>query len=169
MAASRRLFTAVTLAALAAVSLPAHAGAPPRIDLDVENAAISNVLRLIAATAHLNLVVSDAVKGKVTLHLRNVPWRLALRVVVRSKGFAVRRTGNVLRVDTPKAFAREDAEAVHARQRARALAPRRVTLIPVNYASAASLAPKVKAVLGDHDKVDVDTRTNTLVVVTGGR
>ncbi len=169
MAAPTRLLAVLTLAAVAAAASPARAGAPARIDLDVQDAAIGNVLRLIATTAHLNLVASDAVRGQVTLHLRNVPWRLALKVVVQAKGFAVRQEGNVLRVDTPKAFAREAEDALRARSTARALAPRRVTLIPVNYAAAARLAPKVQAVLGDRGRVDVDARTNTLVVVTGRR
>lgn len=163
-----RFLAALVLGSVVAWTPPADAGGLARINLDVENAEVGNVLRLIADAAHLNLVASDAVKGTVTLRLRNVPWRLALRVVVESKGFEVREEGNVLRVDTRKAFAAEDAAAVKARERRRATAPRRVTLIPVNYARAADLAPDVQAMLGSRGKVTVDTRTNTLVVVTGG-
>ena len=71
--------------ALAAILLPAaaraddlcapgvrHHGAP--IDLDVKDADVHDVLRLLGEVGHVNVVVSDGVTGKVTLHLKRVPW-----------------------------------------------------------------------------------------------
>jgi len=49
-----------------------HHGAP--IDLDVKGADIHDVFRLIADAGHTNVVVSDAVTGKVTLRLGHVAW-----------------------------------------------------------------------------------------------
>jgi type II secretory pathway component HofQ len=47
------------------------------IDLDVERAELRGVLRLIADTAHVNLVVGDDVVGTVSLHVKRVPWDAA--------------------------------------------------------------------------------------------
>jgi type IV pilus assembly protein PilQ len=47
-------------------------GAP--LDLDVKDADIKDVFRLLADVGKVNLVVSDAVAGKVTLRLKRVPW-----------------------------------------------------------------------------------------------
>jgi type II secretory pathway component HofQ len=55
-------------------------GAPHRgtvIDLDVKQADVQDVLRLLVDTAKLNLVVGDEVTGKVTLHLVHVAWDAA--------------------------------------------------------------------------------------------
>ncbi|MDR2340677.1 MAG: type IV pilus secretin PilQ [Deltaproteobacteria bacterium] len=71
-----------------------------RISLDFQNADIHNILRLIGEVSGKNVVVSDAVSGKVTLKLRNVPWDQALDIVLASKNLDVEENGNVLRVDT---------------------------------------------------------------------
>ncbi len=47
------------------------------VDLDLANAEIRDVLRLLTDTANLNLVVGEAVAGKVTLKLKRVPWDAA--------------------------------------------------------------------------------------------
>lgn len=44
------------------------------LDLDVKNADIRDVLRLLADTGKVNLVVSDDVAGRVTMRLRKVAW-----------------------------------------------------------------------------------------------
>ena len=47
------------------------------IDLDVKQADVQDVLRLLVDTVKLNLVVGDDVTGKVTLHLKHVAWDAA--------------------------------------------------------------------------------------------
>ena len=75
-----------------------HHGAT--IDLDLQHADIRDVLRLIADTANVNLVVADDVDGKVTLKLKRVAWDAAactiaavhkLRVTVEDNILIVRR------------------------------------------------------------------------------
>lgn len=60
-----------------------------RIDLDVVDADLHNVFRLLADAGGVNVVVADDVAGKVTLRLRAVPWDQALHVIARSKRLAV--------------------------------------------------------------------------------
>jgi len=47
------------------------------IDVDVKQADVRDVLRLLVDTARLDLVVGDGVTGKVTLHLTHVAWDAA--------------------------------------------------------------------------------------------
>ena len=49
-------------------------GAP--IDLDVKDADIHDVYRLLADVGRVNIVVADTVQGKVTLRLKRVAWDL---------------------------------------------------------------------------------------------
>jgi type IV pilus assembly protein PilQ len=44
------------------------------IDLDVKDADIHDVMRLLADVGRVNLVVADTVHGKVTMRLRRVAW-----------------------------------------------------------------------------------------------
>lgn len=69
-----------TLSGPAPVSEAAH------IDIDVVNADIRDVLRLVAIVSGLNFVVDDAVKGTVTARMLDVPWDMALAAILQSKG-----------------------------------------------------------------------------------
>lgn len=49
-----------------------YRGAP--LDLDVKDADIHDVMRLLADVGNINIVVADSVKGRVTLKLKRVAW-----------------------------------------------------------------------------------------------
>ena len=70
------------------------------ISLDFNNADIRTVLQVFSDFTKMNLVVSDSVQGKVTVHLKDVPWDQALDIVMRSKGLVSSRSGNVLLVSS---------------------------------------------------------------------
>jgi hypothetical protein len=75
---------------------PAPSGRP--IDLDVRGADIQDVCRLIAEVAGVGIVVSDDVRGAVTVRLKKVPWDQALEAIAAAKGFRVERSGAVILV-----------------------------------------------------------------------
>lgn len=135
-----------------------------RISLDLKDAEIQNVLRLLADVSKLNIVAADDVKGKVTIKLRNVPWDQALDIILRSKGLDKTRNGNIIRI-APVEVLRKEEELRIERAKARVeLEPLSVRLVPVSYAVAAEVKPQVTALLSPRGKVNIDTRTNVLVV-----
>jgi type II secretory pathway component HofQ len=74
-------------------------GAP--IDLDVKDADIRDVFRLIADAGHANLVVSDDVTGKLTLHLRRVAWESVACAVAAVHHLTITVHDNILLVMRP--------------------------------------------------------------------
>jgi len=136
-----------------------------RISLDFKDADIQNVLRVLADVSGLNIIATDDVKGKVTLHLNDVPWDQALDLVLRSNRLEKTQEGNVVRISTVSRL-KEEREALRAAQDAeRELEPLRVKYIRVNYAKAdEALIEKVKGVLTDRGSVTFDDRTNTIIV-----
>src|SRR5437016_6265377 len=136
-----------------------------RISLDFKDADIQNVLRVLADVSQLNIIATDDVKGKVTLHLNDVPWDQALDLVLRSNRLEKTQEGNVVRISTVSRL-KEEREALRAAQDAeRELEPLRVKYIRVNYAKAdETLIEKVKGVLTDRGSVTFDDRTNTIIV-----
>jgi type IV pilus assembly protein PilQ len=68
------------------------------IDLDVKNADIHEVCRLLADVGKVNIVVSDDVRGEITIKMKHVPWDQALDVILRAKGFRAERDGNIILV-----------------------------------------------------------------------
>lgn len=135
-----------------------------RIDLDFHNADIHNILRLLAEVGGVNIVTSDDVSGSVTIRMRNVPWDQALDVILQAKGLGMVRRGNLIRV-APLATLEKERELAIARQKQQVeLAPLETRLIPVSYATAADLSPRVQELLTARGNVSVDERTNVLIV-----
>jgi type II secretory pathway component HofQ len=66
-----------------------------KIDLDLKNADLHNVFRLLGDVGGVNIVVSDEVRGAVTLKLRRVPWDQAFDAIVKLQGLEVTRDGNL--------------------------------------------------------------------------
>jgi len=135
-----------------------------RIDLDMMDANVSDVLRLLAEISNLNIVASDDVKGTISLRLKNVPWDQAFDIILKSKGLDSIVEGNVIRV-APAARIRQERESVLASKKAEEkLENMEIEFVPVNYATAEDLIKQVKGVLSDRGDVTTDTRTNTLII-----
>jgi type IV pilus assembly protein PilQ len=135
-----------------------------RIDLDMMDANVTDVLRLLAEVSNLNIVASDDVKGTISLRLKNVPWDQAFDLILKSKDLDSVRDGNVIRV-APAAKIRQEKETTLASKKAQEkLEDLDVKFIPVNYATAADLEKQVKDVLSERGSVTSDSRTNTLIV-----
>jgi len=55
-----------------------------RITLEIVNADIRNILKLIGEVSNLNIVWGPEVRGRVSMRLKNVPWDQALDIVLRA-------------------------------------------------------------------------------------
>ena len=155
---------AMLVLALAATTAEAAAAEPPPISIDVREADLHNVLRLLADTGRVNIVVPDHVTGRVTIKLRHVPWRQALAVVLRSRGLGMERIGAVIQVDTLENITAR-AEARARLEEAQALTrPLTTVMFSLSYAKAAEVAPLVRSMLSPRGRITIDARTNTLIV-----
>jgi type IV pilus assembly protein PilQ len=139
-----------------------------RLSLNFQDIEVRSVLQLIADFTGLNLVVSDTVSGNLTLRLKNVPWDQALDIVLKTRGLAMRRTGNVLLIAPSEEIAAREKLELEAQKQVQELAPLRSEFIQINYAKASDIAALLKApensLLSDRGAVSIDTRTNTLLV-----
>jgi len=134
-----------------------------RIDLDLKDADIHNVLRLIGDVSRRNIVVADDVRGSVTIRLRNVPWDQALGVILQSKKLGMVEQGNMIRVAPLDQLQRERELEMERRKIAVRLAPIETRLIPVSYAGAPELAERVRVLLSARGSLAIDERTNTII------
>jgi len=136
-----------------AVSAPdptnAAASAPEPIVIDYSEADIQSVLRTLAAKAGVNLILGDEVMGKVTVHLENVTYEEAMQLIAESKGFAYIKDNNVVRVKSRESIEVEPVE---------------MRLLTLHYAKADDLKKTVDPVLSKQGKMEVDERSNTLII-----
>jgi len=135
-----------------------------RIDLDLKDADVHNVLRLIADVGRVNIVTADNVSGSVTIRMRNVPWDQALDVVLQSKGLGMVRQGNMIRVAPLADLEKEREMAIARRKQEMQLAPIETRLIPVSYADAGNIQNRAKELLSERGSISVDERTNVMIV-----
>ncbi len=139
-----------------------------RLSLNFQDIEVRSVLQLLADFTGLNLVVSDSVEGNLTLRLKNVPWDQAMDIILKTKGLAQRRAGNVILVaPTDEIAAREKLE-LEARKQVEELEQLRTEFMKVNYAKAKDIAELLNqeenSILSPRGSVSVDERTNTLLV-----
>jgi len=134
-----------------------------RIDLDLKDASVHEVLRLLSDVGRVNIVTSDTVSGAVTIRMRNVPWDQALDTVLQAKGLGMVRQGNMIRVAPIADLNKERELAVARRKSELQLAPIETRLVPVSYADAKELQARAKDMLSPRGSLAVDERTNVLI------
>lgn len=107
---------AVAIAALAAPALalaqgPCASRLPTEpITLNLRDANVQTTLRLLAQQYRVNMIVTDEVKGTVTVDFFQVPARDAFQVVIDSAGLQCVEVGGVLRVSSFARLRQEDEE-----------------------------------------------------------
>jgi len=68
------------------------------VTFDFKNTDIKDVLRAIAASKGINIVTEPDVKGKVTIHLKDVPLEVGLKTLLESNGFTYKKENNIYKV-----------------------------------------------------------------------
>jgi type IV pilus assembly protein PilQ len=141
------------------------ASAGPRISLDVQNADIKSVLRLLSEQGKVSIVSDDDVKGTVTLSIKDVTWDEALDVLLKVKNLEKIRKDNVITIMTMENLAKQQA----LERTRRDVEPQVTKVISINYASAAGLKENLQEFLKDKDgklrgSVRVDEHSNSLII-----
>ncbi|MEA2109508.1 MAG: type IV pilus secretin PilQ [Pseudomonadota bacterium] len=134
------------------------------ITLDFKDADLQNVFRFLGDIKNFNLIMGDDVKGTVTLKLKKVPWRQAFRILLKTNGLGMEKSGNVIRIAPLERFKQEKEARAQNKKANETLADTVTEIIKVNFATATDVAPRLKAVLSDRGSIDTDTRTNTLII-----
>ncbi len=135
-----------------------------KISLDFKDAEVRSIFRLIADISKLNMIVSDEVTGKVTVRLENVPWDQAFAIILQTRGLWFEKYGNIVRIAPAEKLRAERELAAAAEKASQAAKPLDVLFKPVSYATASDMTKQVQSVLSDRGSVDIDSRTNTLII-----
>src|SRR5215471_1067346 len=137
---------------------------PGRFSIDVQGADIHTVLRAIAEFSGKNIVAGSAVKGQISVALHDMPWRDALTTITRANGLDFTEEAGAIRVDTAEKLqaellARETNEA-----RRLEVQPLQTRIVHLNYGAARELQPVLQSTLSKRGTIQVDERTNSVVV-----
>ena len=108
---------------------------------------VGAVLRLLARQAKINMVVSEAVTGTVTMRLEDVTALQAVSIIVKAKGLFLDTIDNVYYIKTAAERTAEPTESGS---------------YQFSYARAKESAPLIAGQLSSKDAPQVDERTNTI-------
>jgi type IV pilus assembly protein PilQ len=135
------------------------------ISMDFQGVDLRSVLRTFAEISGLNMVIDPDVQGTVDIVLTDVPWDQALEVILRGNALDYTVDGTIVRIakiDTLRKEQDARTQLAQSAAQAGALAVRTYTL---SYAKADQAAPLIKsAVLSTRGNVQIDARTNTLII-----
>jgi type IV pilus assembly protein PilQ len=138
------------------------------LSFDFQSIEIRTLLQLIAKNAGLNFVISDAVKGNITLNLHNVTWQQALNIVLQSHGLAQRQQGNVIFISTLEELTSNQTKVLQSDETISNLAPLTSTLVHLRYSNADDVAKLLRSATGSlltpRGQIAVDSRTNSIII-----
>lgn len=135
------------------------------ITIQFQDILVRDALQQLAVFEGINIVISDAVSGRITIQLKQVSWQHALDAILRLKKLVKREQHNILIVAPIGEFNKE------------VLPPNQVTpsvkleqhFIPINFASADDILSLIKGgeytqLLSEHGQAAIDKRTNGLLI-----
>ena len=158
---------ALSLGLMLAGSVPdTSADNEARISIDVREASIHDIVRLLAEVAGFQVVMDPGITCALTLKLKQVRWPAVLDVALKSCGLGREEAEGVLRI-APLARLAEQAAAEQRLREAREQQRRTgtITLRKLSYARAGELAEVVRKLLPPGAQVAYDQRTNTLIII----
>ena len=100
---------------------PASGNSPPQnrlltpISLQFSDIEVVELLQVLAKLGSTNFLLSESIKGKISVDLRNTPWQTALHSILASRGLRLVRNGDIYwigphaEIQAFQKFRREDA------------------------------------------------------------
>lgn len=147
------------------------------VTLQVKEADVEDVFRLIGEASGLNVILGPEVKGKISLSLVNVPWSEALNVVLQTLQLGSDRHQNILRIMSLEKLSQQKEAQLKLNQLTQTATPQITRVFPIHHADPkelqALLTPFTSQATGGLDSKESkeasgilqhDSRTNHLIL-----
>jgi type II secretory pathway component GspD/PulD (secretin) len=128
-----------------------HCGnAAPLVTMSVQNAPVKDVLYSLSQMSDYSLVLPPDLNGRLSIDLKEVPFKEALQLIANSQGLCITSQGNILFVAAPDKMKQTFGT---------------LTVYPLNYVAAKEAASTLKPIITG--SLSWDAASNSLLV-TGG-
>ena len=141
-----------------------------RINLTMRQAELKSVLRAMAKSVNLNLLVKNELKGEISVDFRGVPWDKAFTGLLRTYGLSYIWEGNIIRVMTVDDLEQDLKQKVQLRDIQWVAPLLEPVVISIDYADPRKLGETIQDFLTkDKDgkprgSVKIDEHSNSLVI-----
>jgi len=134
------------------------------IFLDLKDADVLDIFRLIAEVSGFNVVVDPDVAGRITLRMDNVPWDQALEVILKNQGLGKEIEGNIMRIAANAKLRDEHIVKMQLEDAKRRALPIESVILYLSYADIADMESSIRPFLTERGSIMSDTRVNAIIV-----
>jgi type IV pilus assembly protein PilQ len=140
-----------------------------KITLKLKDTGVDTILRALARSVDLNILVNDGVSGRTSINVKEARWDQLFNGILRGNGLTYTWEGDLIRVMTTEDMEKDLARASHERD-IRLAEPLFTNVVSVNYADANKLKGNLEKLLskGKNEKVVgsvlVDEHTRSLLI-----
>ncbi|WDZ95559.1 type IV pilus secretin PilQ [Herbaspirillum sp. WKF16] len=148
-----------------------------KLSLNFQDIEVRSALQVLADFTGLNVIASDAVAGRLSLRLKDVPWDQALDIIMQARGLDMRRNGNIVWIAPREEMLARQRQELEQKASIADLEPLQAEVFQLNYQRAdtfrhvfgigddgAVVAERRNALLSRRGSAVVDARTNQLFV-----
>lgn len=118
--------------------------------MEFRDASLKDVLRALGQEKGLNIIIADGIDGKLTLSFHKVTLMDAFDSILKINSLTYYKEGDIIRI-IKSAFPEGEETLL-------------TKTIPINFANAKEMSDSLKGVLSKKGSINVDVRTNTLIV-----
>ncbi len=136
--------------------MPAAMGSD-KISLDLKGMDVIEVIKMLATKGNLNVILSNDVKGRVTIFLKSVNIMDALEIILAANGLAYDVRGDIIYIMAQREYETIYGEKYADRKEAKTF--------QLKYAKAAEVAKALNQMKTKIGKIVVDDGSNTIVVI----
>ncbi len=134
------------------------------VSMSLVDASLVDFFRTVAELSNLNLVIDSDVSGSVTLRVERIALDQVVEMVLKSHSLEQTAQDNLIRISRQETLRAEQERDRKILEQERESQEPTIVARSLNYASADEVAKSLKNQLGEKGHLDVDTRTNTLLM-----
>ncbi|MCL0083044.1 hypothetical protein M1N77_00720 [Thermodesulfovibrionales bacterium] len=146
---------------------PSTPETPKLISLDFQDADVVPILRLLGRVSERNIVIHPDVKGTITLRLMDVPWQLAMDIILRTFNLKKIIEEDIIRILPLEAFEGEVKAAAAERDAvmaAKDIETRVFTPVHIDPAEAKGIIEGA-GILTPRGTITIDERTRSIIMI----
>ncbi|MFH1457856.1 MAG: secretin N-terminal domain-containing protein [Candidatus Omnitrophota bacterium] len=123
------------------------------VDLDIKDADMKDVARALSRISGKNIIVTDDVKAKVAIRVKSMDWQEVLNMILETYGLTMLEKENYIVITTfEKRRAVEESGDLQTK------------IVRFNFVDVASIQKTLSSMLTKRGRMEIDTRTNSLVI-----
>jgi type IV pilus assembly protein PilQ len=137
------------------------------VSVDFQEADLHAVFRLLAEVGNINIVVSEKVKGTITLKVKQVPWDKLLDIILANHGLAMMKLGNVIRIaplDEIKVESDRYKDYLTSLKDIQERGPLITKTFQLKYVKGDVIVNKIKEIVTGEGKITFEPNSNIIIV-----